>query len=193
MTFTLIARNPYTGQVGVAMASGSDDCIGGSLAMQDGVGIVSVQARGDKEAGAVALQRMAAGMHTQDILSLMREEDSALDLRQILLMPFNGDSAGFTGSMCIEQAGHVVKPHYVIAGNMLTSHDTLVAMEKAYLSDMYAHMNRRLLAALRAGLATGGDVRGHRSAGIIVLGHQPFDMRITDSQQPLQDLAAAFS
>jgi uncharacterized Ntn-hydrolase superfamily protein len=68
MTLTLIARNPYTRQIGVAIASGSDDCSGGSLYMQDGVGVVSVQAKGNRDTGTAALEMMAAGVPTAEIM-----------------------------------------------------------------------------------------------------------------------------
>ncbi|HEX2752726.1 MAG TPA: DUF1028 domain-containing protein, partial [Alphaproteobacteria bacterium] len=68
MTLTLIARNPFTRQIGVAIASGSDDCAGGSLYMRDDVGVVCVQAKGNRDTGHAALEMMAQGMPAAEIL-----------------------------------------------------------------------------------------------------------------------------
>jgi len=189
MTLTIIARNPYTRQVGVAMASGSDDCAGGSLYMSYGAGIVSVQAAGDRETGALAEELMAEGVASGDILKRLREADSALDLRQIILMPFDGEALAYTGRQCIGWAGDIVKRDYALAANMISSDKTLAAMEKAYIKDMHAPMRKRLLSALRAGITTGGDVRGHKSAAIIIMGHQPFELRVTANADPVGAIA----
>lgn len=191
MTLTIIARNPYLGQIGVAMASGSDDCMGGSLAMKEGVGIVSVQGKGNLTQAETALQRMEQGMPAHEILARMYAEDGMMDLRQVLIAPVQGDFAVTTGAMCIEQAKHILRPHCIIAGNMLLSEETPEVMEKAYLADMHAPMRRRLLAAIQAGVRAGGDVRGHKSAGVITLGYQPFDVRVTQSDQPVTELSEA--
>jgi uncharacterized Ntn-hydrolase superfamily protein len=190
MTLTLIARNPYTRQIGVAITSGSDDCVGGSLYMQEGVGVVSVQAKGNRETGARALAQMAAGVPTADILQQLKDTDKQLGLRQVLLVPFDGDVWAMTGEQCLRWAGHIGKDHYVVAGNMLSSEKTLTEMERTYLADMQAPLRKRLMTAMQAGMAAGGDLRGHRSAGIIVLGPPSFSHVVTASAQVLDDMRA---
>lgn len=190
MTLTLIARNPYTRQIGVAIASGSDDCAGGSLYMQDGIGVVSVQAKGNRDTGAAALQMMADGLPTADIMQRLKETDLQLGLRQVLLVPLDGDIWGYTGEQCLRWAGHIGKDQYVIAGNMLSSEQVLTDMEKAFLADRQQPMPRRLFVALKAGMAAGGDLRGHRSAGIFVQGAPAFSHVVTASPQVLHDIAA---
>lgn len=190
MTLTLIARNPYTRQIGVAIASGSDDCAGGSLYMQDGVGVVSVQAKGNRDTGNAALEMMAAGVPTAEIMQRLKDTDLQLGLRQILLVPLDGDIWGYTGEQCLRWAGHIGKDQYVIAGNMLSSETVLTDMEKAFLADRQQPMPRRLFAALKAGMAAGGDLRGHRSAGIFVQGAPVFSHIVTASPQVLHDMAA---
>lgn len=190
MTLTLIARNPFTRQIGVAIASGSDDCVGGSLYMRDGVGVVSVQAKGNRDTGHAALDMMAQGMPAAEVLQQLKHRDMQLGLRQILLAPLDGDLWGFTGEQCLRWAGHLGRTQYVIAGNMLASENVLTDMEKAYLADRQQPMPRRLFAALKAGMAAGGDLRGHRSAGIVVLGAPAFSHVVTASPQVLHDIAA---
>lgn len=191
MTLTIIARNPYTRHVGVAIASGSDDCARGSLHVIADKAIISVQAKSDKATAARAVDLFNRGVGAQDILDMLKKEDSALDLRQILIAPLDGDMAIFTGAQCLHWAGHIEREHLLLAGNMLSSDKTLAAMEKAYLKDMHAPMRKRLLAALYAGVETGGDVRGHKSAGITIIGDQAFDCRVTHTDAPLEKLSAS--
>jgi len=192
MTLTFVARNPYTRQIGVVIASGSDDCVGGSLYFKDHVGLVSVQARGSADTGARALELLAAGHGSADILNELRRSDSAFELRQVIIAPFDGAIAACTGKECIAWAGDISDEHSAAAGNMLTSPHALAAMEKAYRADMQARFPHRLFAALQAGIATGGDVRGHRSCGMVILGgRDAMEARITASADPLAVLWSA--
>lgn len=193
MTLTLIARNPYTRHIGVAMASGSDDCAQGSLYIDDRFGVVSVQAKGDREVGARALDLLRAGADGPDIIEHLKSEDRKIDMRQIMAVPMDGDIGVMTGVQCLHWAGDVCKPHHALAGNMLASDKTLAAMEKAFMNDMQSPLRRRLFAALAAGIATGGDVRGHRSAAILVVGDQPYALRVIESLQVLDDLSAGLA
>jgi uncharacterized Ntn-hydrolase superfamily protein len=190
MTLTLLVRNPYTRQIGAAIASGSEDCAGGSLYMREGVGIVSVQAKGNRPTGEAALEMMAQGLPGAEILRQLKTRDTQLGLRQILLAPLDGDIWGFTGEQCLRWAGHIGRDQYVVAGNMLTAEKVLTEMEKAYLADRQQLLPRRLFAALKAGMAAGGDLRGHRSAAIIVMGAPSFSHVVTASPQVLHDMAA---
>ncbi len=186
MTLTIVARNPYTRQLGVAIASGSDDCVGGSLTILPDAGIISVQAKGDRDVRQRAADLMDAGETSDKILETLRAEDTGLDLRQILLAPMEGDFRLYTGAHCLSVAGDIAREHVMIAGNMLASDETLVAMERAYMKDMHAHMRRRLFDALKAGIAAGGDMRGHKSAALIVTGYQPFECVVTNAQSPIE-------
>lgn len=190
MTLTLIARNPYTRQIGVAIASGSDDCAGGSLYLDHVAGVVSVQARGDRDLGARALDLLREGMGGPQIIESLKAEDRKIDMRQIIAVPMDGEIGVMTGAQCLHWAGHMCKAHHALAGNMLSSDKTLGAMEKAFMADMQAPLRRRLFAALAAGIAAGGDVRGHRSAALLVVGDPSYELRITGSLQVLDDLSA---
>lgn len=191
MTLTLIARNPYTRQIGLAMASGSEDCVEGSIAFDEKVGVLSVQGKGDRSLRDRLFEQMREGVSASDILSQAAAEDSLFDLRQIVIVPFDGEIGVHTGSQCLLWAGHVKTENYILAGNMLANADVLQNMERAYLKDMHALKKNRLLAALKEGIAAGGDLRGHKSAGIIVVGYQPFDLRVVDQSQVLNWLDEA--
>lgn len=190
MTLTLVARNPYTRQVAVAIASGADDCVSGSLYMRDGVGIVSVQGKGDRKTGHAALEMMADGYDAADILARLRAADTQVEMRQILLMPFDGPPAVFTGGQCLRWAGHLMEDNHIVAGNMLASARVVPEMEKAFLADRHALLRHRLFYALRAGMAAGGDVRGHQSAGIFIIGHPSYSLHIAGSAAVLDDLSS---
>lgn len=192
MTLTLIARNPFTMQIGIAIASGSDDCAGGSLYRCD-AGVVSVQAKGDKAVGARAVALMQSGASSDDILTALEAEDKRLPLRQVLVAPFDGELRVVTGAQCLQWAGHIGNEHYLLAGNMLSGADVLEAMEAAWLKDRAALMPRRLLAALQAGVSKGGDLRGHKSAAVIVLGDRPFESIVTATASPVEKLAAGLA
>ncbi len=198
MTLTLIARNPYTRQIGLAMASGSDDCIGGSV-VSEALGalgrpaIIVVQGKGDR-----ALRQKLAAMYLQgrNVAHLMDDlvqHDSALPLRQVMMASFDAPLIVETGKFCGQWAGHHAEEHLIIAGNALTSSIVLTRMRKAYMADLNAPMRSRLMAALHAGVAVGGDMRGHASAGIIIAGEHPYQARITASRQPIDDLAASLA
>jgi uncharacterized Ntn-hydrolase superfamily protein len=193
MTLTLVARNPFTRQVAVAIASGSDDCAGGSLYMRAGAGIISVQAKGNPQTGAAALEMLEKGAASADILAALAAQDKQLDLRQVLIAPLDGDIAACTGRQCLQWAGHAVSAHHAVAGNMLASKKVIDAMEKAYLADLHAPLRWRLFSALQAGIAAGGDLRGHRSAGIFILGEKPFSLKIVENGDVLAALEAGLA
>jgi len=191
MTLTLIARNPFTREIGVAIASGSDDCTGGSLYAADGRGLVSVQAKGNSATGAALAQMMRDDIPSDTALEQIREADRELDFRQVLYAPFDGDLRAFTGAQCLPWAGQIVTEHYILAGNMLAGESVLKKMEKTYLDGLQAPLRRRLLAALQAGIAGGGDLRGHRSGGVIILGDKPFSAIAKSEVDVLGALAAS--
>lgn len=193
MTLTLVARNPYTRQIGIAIASGSDDCAGGSLYIDDQYGVVSVQAKGDRAVGARALALLQAGHNGPQIIETLVAEDRKIDMRQIIAVPMDGDIGVMTGAQCLHWAGHTAKVHHALAGNMLSSEQTLSAMERAFMNDMQSPLRKRLFAALKAGIAAGGDVRGHRSAAILIAGEPAYALRITESLQVLDDLSAGLT
>lgn len=197
MTLTLIARNPFTRQLGIAMASGSDDCIGGSVVEAalplPRPAMLVVQGRGERKLHEHLAAMQAQGVPSAGMMAWLQANDSALSLRQVLLAPLDGDLQAMTGAHCLPFAGHMLEDHLIVAGNMLSSDKALPAMRAAYLADMNAPMRRRLLAALSAGIGAGGDLRGHASAGIVIAGEQPFSCRVTAAARPLDDLAAAMS
>lgn len=193
MTLTIIARNPFTRQIGLAMASGSDDCIGGSVVMAAAdhaahPAFLVVQGKGDRALREELAQHWQQQENTVQIWDHLAATGDALALRQVLIAPLDGDWQLRTGALCAAWAGDVVKEHLMLAGNMLASEHVLPAMHQAYMSDLNAPMEQRLLSALEAGIAMGGDVRGHASAGILLRGSKQLTITAVNTSDPLAEL-----
>ncbi len=196
MTFTLIARNPFTRQIGLAMASGSDDCIGGSVATEtlNALGrpaVIVLQGKGDRALRQKLATSYLQGRSTTQLMDDLVQNDSVLPLRQVLMASFDSPLIVETGKFCGPWAGHHAEEHLIVAGNVLSSASVITRMRKAYMNDLNAPMRHRLMAALLAGVSAGGDIRGHASAGILIAGENPFEARITASRQPFDDLQAS--
>lgn len=193
MTLTIIARNPFTGTIGLAMASGSDDCIGGSVVMPaadhpTAPAFLVVQGKGDKALREELSRHWQAQANTQQIWEHLAATGSALALRQVLVAPLTGNWQARTGALCTAWAGDINEEHLLLAGNMLASEHVLPAMRAAYMCDLNAPMEQRLLLALEAGIAMGGDVRGHASAGILLRGSKQMTITAINAADPLAEL-----
>ena len=192
MTFSLLVRDPETGQLGGAAATGSL-CVGGWVL------------RGDVRRGLSASQGTAPStLWGEDVLCLMADGISAPDAvaqivaadpgrahRQLAALDPSGRSAAFTGAETIPKAGALQTDDAVAAGNMLASDRVLSDLLEGY-STAAGPLPDRLFAALRAAAQDGGDWRGLRSAALLVLGptHPPLTLRIDRDDRPLDALAA---
>lgn len=189
MTFSIVARDPKTGALGVATATA------GPL-----VGVLVPHAR--RLTGAVATQAMTNPYLALDVLenietlgaeaalemALARDPDR--DLRQVIAVDAHGATAGWTGEGCEEFAAHLLGSGVAVAGNILTGPPVLEAMMAAY-SGTTGPMGERLLAALRSGHAAGGDRRGLGSAAMRIVEREAYpvlDLRIDWSEAPLADM-----
>ena len=191
MTFSIVARDPQTGALGVATATA------GPM-----VGALVPHIRHRK--GAAATQAMTNPYLAIDALALLDDQppqtalraaladDTGAELRQIVLLDQAGDGAGWTGGQCVAFAGHQMRPGVAVAGNMLAGPQVLTDMLAGYAGALEeAGFAAALLQALRAGAAAGGDSRGIGSAALRVQGQQAFadiDLRVDWSRQPLVDL-----
>ncbi|SEO70506.1 DUF1028 domain-containing protein [Trujillonella endophytica] len=195
MTFSVVARDPATGDLGVAVAS----CI---LAVgravpraRPGVGVVAVQARSPRGLGGVLLAGLAEGTPPAD---LVRRAAHAAgdDDRQLAVLSAAGEVAADTGPGTFPVSGHLVGDGACVQGNMLASSEVLPAMLDA-LGRAAGDLPDRLLAALSAGQDAGGDLRGRQSAALLVVGGRPeteeddgvrVDLRVDDSGDPVAQL-----
>lgn len=197
-TFSIAAADPKAGEVGVAVAS-RFFAVGTVVPWaRAGVGAVATQSSANTTFGPNGLDLMARGATAEEALKVLLRGDDGRDRRQVGLVTASGDSATFTGSGCNSWAGGRRGPDYAIQGNILTGEAVVAAVEKSFLSSVGRPLAERLLAALAAGDAAGGDSRGRQSAALLVCrekgGYNGFtdravDVRVDDHADPFRELA----
>ena len=198
-TFSIVAADPTTGEVGCAVQSKYFAIGAVTPWVQAGVGAVATQAMGVvARNGQRALSALAAQVDPAAALDRALAEDDDRELRQLGAVSADGRAAAFTGRDCSEWAGHLVGDGFAVQGNMLTNADVLAAMRSAFL-DVLAPLPERMVAALEAGQAAGGDRRGQQAAALVVeqLGaakrsregiDRVCDLRVDDHPEPIVEL-----
>lgn len=195
-TFSIVARDPETGEMGVAVQSHWFSV--GSLVIwgEAGVGVIATQSMVDPSYGPLGLELMRAGRTAVQALAGLLAADSGRDLRQVAMVDKNNDVAVHTGSRCIQDAGHETGFGFSVQANMMANPNVWPAMAKAYQNSR-DQLGKRLLAALEAGQAAGGDIRGTQSAAILVVAPQStgrpwadqlIDLRVEDHPNPIAEL-----
>ena len=170
MTFSIVARSADGESWGVAVAS-KFLAVGSAVpAAVAGVGAIATQAEANVAYKGQALAHLDDGATASVALQRLIEDDTGRDHRQVGLVDLDGNAATHTGTACLDWAGGVTGDGYAIQGNILVGPEVVEAMEAAFgASDEDAPLARRLLAALTAGDAAGGDRRGRQSAAILVV------------------------
>jgi uncharacterized Ntn-hydrolase superfamily protein len=187
-TFSIVAADPATGEVGVAVAS-KYPAVGALVpAAKAGVGAVATQGLAQPAWKEDGLKLLAQGVAPAEAVKRLAASDPAADDRQVGLVNARGDSAAFTGARCIEHAGQISGPGFSVQANLAADRGVLEAMARAYQRSAGKPLAERLLAALAAGEAAGGDRRGRQSAALLVAGGRPVDLRVDDAAQPIAEL-----
>ncbi|HEY6053019.1 MAG TPA: DUF1028 domain-containing protein [Gaiellaceae bacterium] len=198
-TFSIVAADPATGEVGCAVQSKYFAIGAVTPWVRAGVGAVATQAMGVvARNGERVLTALAAQVDPNVAIDQALAEDDERELRQLGAVTADGRAAAFTGRDCIEWAGHVVEDGFAVQGNMLASAEVLAAMRGAFL-DTHAPLPERMIAALEAGQAAGGDRRGQQAAALVVeqLGaaersregiDRVCDLRVDDHPEPIVEL-----
>ena len=191
MTFSLLARDPGSGALGGAAATGSL-CVGGWVLRGDSrAGISASQGAAPSHLwGEDALAAMAGGEHSTDAVARLTGADAGRAWRQLSALGRTGPGAAFTGASNTAWKGHDVGRDLVVAGNMLTGPQVIDALRDGFDGASGAFADR-LLAGLRAADAAGGDFRGLQSAALLVVSDDaaPLTLRVDWSTTPLDDLA----
>jgi uncharacterized Ntn-hydrolase superfamily protein len=191
-TFSITARSPRTGELGVAVAS-KYLAVGAVVPfVAAGVGAVATQARVNSAYGPQALSMLKQGVSPQDILQQFAGNDPEWDFRQVHLIDARSRIACHTGAKTVEWAGHLVGVDCTVAGNILTGPEVLEAMLQAFHADPAQPLARRLLAALLAGDEAGGDRRGRQSAALLVARTELYpvvNLRVDDHPDAPRELA----
>lgn len=193
MTFSITARCPLTGAFGMAIASSSPAVASRCVHLAQGVGGVASQNITDPELGIRGLDLMAAGASAADALAELRQSDM-IEYRQLCLVDRQGQGAAFSGAHVLGIHGHAVVDGAVAAGNMLASPDVPQAMLQAFATAR-GHLADRLMAALKGGLAAGGEAGPIHSTGVSVVGPMVWrtvDLRIDWLDDPVAALDRAW-
>src|SRR5689334_15877650 len=199
MTFSIVARSADGESWGVAVAS-KFLAVGSAVpAAVAGVGAIATQASANVAYKGLALAHLDDGATAPVALQRLLEEDEGRDHRQVGIVDVDGGAASHTGGSCLDWAGGVTGDGYAIQGNILTGPEVVEAMESAWLgSSPDAPLADRLLAALTAGDAAGGDSRGRQSAALLVVRDEAgygglddiaVDLRVDDHPDPITELA----
>ena len=195
-TFSIVARDPATGQIGVAVQSHWFAVGANVIWAEAGVGAVATQSFIDPSYGKLGLDLMRAGRSAPDALHGLLAADSDRDVRQVAMIDANGKVDSWTGKKDIHAAGNIVGDQFSVQANLMLNDKVWPAMAKAY-QETHGDLADRMLAALDAAQAVGGDIRGRQSAAIIIVTPkstgQPwvdriFDLRVDDSPEPLKEL-----
>lgn len=203
-TFSIAAWDPKTGELGVATQSrafGAGAAVPYAIA---GVGAIATQASANRQYGPKAIALLRQGRTPEEIVKILSDEDEGRDSRQVIVVDTQGRTGVFTGNGVRERnaargafAGFAAGPNYAAAGNTLASEAVVKAMAQAYESGS-GTMADRLMDALDAGQAAGGDTRGMQSGGILVVRPIPagsdstneriVDIRVDDARDPFVEL-----
>ncbi len=196
-TFSIIGCDPETGDLGVAVQSkffGVGSVVPWAKA---GVGAVATQAFANTTYGPRALGLLAEGRSPKEALAVLTAADEGRDRRQVGIVDAKGEAASFTGAKAMAWAGHRTGKNYACQGNILAGEEVIAAMANAFEATP-GPLPERLVAALAAGQAAGGDKRGMQSAALLVVreggGYGGFndrfvDLRVEDHERPIEELA----
>jgi uncharacterized Ntn-hydrolase superfamily protein len=191
MTFSIVARCERTGELGVAVATAVPAV--GSMCpyLTAGVGAASTQAWVNPYLAIDALALMQRGKPPLEALAAVLASDAESAGRQIGLIGTAGPGLAFTGADCTPWCGQSTGADFAIQGNMLVGEATLASMRDAWLAEPSADLAERLMAALEAGDAAGGDHRGRQSAALRVVGTEAYaalDLRVDEHVAPVAEL-----
>ena len=195
-TFSIVARDPATGELGVAVQSHWFS-VGPIVPWAEaGVGAVATQSFVDPSYGKNGLDLMRAGKSAPDTLKELLEKDEGREVRQVAMIDAQGRVDAWTGKNDIQAAGHIVGKDFSVQANLMLNDKVWPAMARAF-ENTKGDLADRMLAALDAAQAAGGDIRGRQSAALIVVTGKPtglawkdqtFDLRVDDSPEPLVEL-----
>ena len=194
-TYSIVAYDSATGQFGAAVQSHWFR-VSDVIWAKSGVGAVATQSLADFNYGPLGLAMMQAGKSATQALEGVLASDPQNRVRQVAMIDKNGEVVAHTGSHCIAEAGHHVGHHYSVQANLMEKATVWPAMAEAF-ENTEGDLAERMLAALEAAQAQGGDIRGKQSAALLVVTGEPtgrdwsdrlFDLRVDDSPEPLVEL-----
>ncbi|MBI5808212.1 MAG: DUF1028 domain-containing protein [Ignavibacteriales bacterium] len=195
-TYSIVAIDPVTGDMGVAVQSHWFS-VGTIVSWGEaGVGVIATQSFVNASFGPKGLELLKSGMTPQQVVDKLINEDEGKDFRQLAILDSKGNVAAYTGKNCIQPAGHLTGKGYSVQANLMMNDKVWPAMAKAF-ENSKGSLAERLLIALEAAQSVGGDIRGKQSAAILVVRAKStgkvwedrlVDLRIDDSNEPLKEM-----
>ncbi len=191
MTFSIVARDPVTGMFGIAVTT-KFFCVGSLCPFaRAGVGAVATQALVNPTYGPRGLDLLAQGLSPEDVADALLQADEGRDHRQLHLIDTSGRVAARSGSECIDWFGHQTHDGFSVAGNMLAGPQVIAETARGYTASASEPLADRLISAIEAGQAAGGDKRGRQSAALLIVSTEVYpylDIRVDDHPDPVVEL-----
>ena len=195
-TFSIVAFDPETGDMGVAVQSHWFSV--GSIVTwgEAGVGVVATQSFVNPAFGPDGLTLLKAGKSPQEAVDELIKKDEGRDVRQLAILDSKGRVATWTGKKCIQAAGHITGTNFSVQANMMLNDKVWGAMNEAF-TKAKGNLAERMMAALEAAQSVGGDIRGKQSAAMLVVRAKStgrvwedrlVDLRVEDSTEPLKEI-----
>jgi uncharacterized Ntn-hydrolase superfamily protein len=195
-TYSIVARDPKTRELGVAVQS-HWFAVGPQVPWAEaGVGAIATQSFVDASYGKLGLDLMRAGRSAPEALKGLLAADENREVRQVAMIDAQGKVSAYTGSKCIPAAGQLVGENYSVQANLMLNDTVWAAMAKAFESSR-GDLAERLLIALEAAQSAGGDIRGKQSAALLIVSgsatgkpwqDRSFDLRVDDHADPVVEL-----
>lgn len=195
-TYSIVARDAVTGEMGVAVQSHWFSV--GSIVTwaEAGVGAIATQSFVNPAFGPDGLALLRKGLTAQAVLDTLIAADEGRDVRQLAIVDSKGNVAAHTGAKCIKDAGHITGDGFSVQANLMLNDKVWPAMEKAF-KGAKGPLAERMVSALEAAEAAGGDIRGKQSAAILVVRADPtgklwqdrmIDLRVEDHAEPIKEI-----
>lgn len=195
-TFSIVARDPATGEMGVAVQSHWFSV--GSIVSwgEAGVGVVATQSFVNPSFGVRGLELLKSGKSPQEAVDELIANDEGREVRQLAILDIRGRTASYTGKKCIPDAGNIAKENYSVQANLMLNDKVWSAMSKAF-EQSSGPLAEKMITALEAAQEVGGDIRGKQSASILIVKGEStgkiwedriMDLRVEDSTEPIEEL-----
>jgi uncharacterized Ntn-hydrolase superfamily protein len=194
-TYSIVARDPITGQLGVAVQT-HQMCVGAAVPWaQPGVGAIATQSSTNRSFGPLGLAMLREGLPAPRVLDALVATDAQAASRQVAVVDRLGRVAAWTGESCLPEAAHLLGEGFSVQANMMTRPTVVPAMADAF-EGADGDLAQRMMAALRAAQAEGGDIRGMQSAALVVVPGDPetavyirdYDLRVDEHAGPVEEL-----
>lgn len=196
-TFSIVARDPKTGEMGVAVQSHWFS-VGTAVSWAEaGVGAIATQSFVNKSFGIRGLDLLRHGLTAQQALDSLLKEDEGREVRQVAIVDIHGNVATHTGKNCIDFASQIKGDNYSVQSNMMLTDKVPAAMSDAFEKNAGKPLGERMILALEAAQRAGGDIRGQQSAAILVVpgksegkpwDERSIDLRVDDNPRPIREL-----